>query len=88
MSKFQRPPLTDREKERAAERFIDGAARSSPSQGKRRERKGVIFMRVPQSMIEDLKRIEEFTGYTPNMFCFQAIAEAIADKLKMLERDI
>lgn len=93
MTKFQRPPsiLNDKEKERAAERFIDGAARTSSfdtAKKKRGERKGVIFMRVPQTLIDDLKRIEEKTGYTPNMFCFTAVVEAVAEKLKSIERDI
>jgi hypothetical protein len=93
MSKFERPPtiLTEKEKERAAEKFIDGAARTSSFDApkrKRGERKGVIYMRVPQTLIDDLQRIEQFTGYTPNMFCFHAIAEAVSEKLKKIERDI
>ncbi len=87
MSKFQRPPLTEKEKEKAAQRFINGAARTSPTTNKKGEPRGVIFLRVPQTLIDDLKRIEQLTGYTPNMFCFQAIAEAITDKMKMLERE-
>jgi len=43
MSKFQRPPLSQKEKERLAENFIEGAARSSPIEKKEKEKKEIIF---------------------------------------------
>lgn len=90
MSKFQRPPLSDREKEQAAQNFIEGAARSSPMEQKKKvatENKKVIFLRVPQSLYDDLERIHEKTGYKPNTFCLHAIIEAVKEKLKQIERD-
>ena len=83
-SKFQRPPLTPKEKEKLAEKFMDGAPRSSPVS---KEEKGVIFMRVPRTVIDDLDRIYNLTGYKPNAFCFHAIVEAIKEKLKQIERE-
>lgn len=86
MSKFQRPPLSQKEKERLAENFIDGAARSSPIE-KEKEKKEIIFLRIPKSLHDDLERICNLTGYKKNMFCLQAILEAARDKLKQIERE-
>lgn len=86
MVKFQRPP-SDKEKERLAEKFIEGAARPSAAQKSEKSKKGVIFLRVPQSLIEDLERIHNLTGYKPNTFCMHAIIEAVKEKLKQIERE-
>jgi hypothetical protein len=87
MSKFQRPPLTQKEKERLAENFIEGAARLSPIEKKEKEKKEIIFLRIPKSLHDDLERICNLTGYKKNMFCLQAILEAARDKLKQIERE-
>jgi hypothetical protein len=87
MSKFQRPPLSDKEKERLAENFIEGAARPSPINKNEKEKKEIIFLRIPKSLHDDLERICNLTGYKKNMFCLQAILEAARDKLKQIERE-
>jgi hypothetical protein len=89
MSKFQRPPLTPKEKERLAENFIEGAARVAPSEknDKNKERKEVIFLRIPKSLHDDLERIHKLTGYKKNTFCLLAIMEAAKEKLKHIERE-
>jgi len=87
MSKFQRPPLSQKEKERLAENFIEGAARSSPIEKKEKEKKEIIFLRIPKSLHDDLERICNLTGYKKNMFCLQAILEAARDKLRQIERE-
>jgi hypothetical protein len=87
MSKFQRPPLSEKEKERLAESFIEGAARSSPIEKSEKEKKEIIFLRIPRSLHDDLERICNLTGYKKNMFCLQAILEATRDKLKQIERE-
>lgn len=86
MSKFQKPPLTPKEKERLAENFIEGAARSVPPK-KDDEKKEVIFLRIPKSLHDDLERIYELTGYKKNTFCLHAIMEAVKEKLKQIERE-
>jgi hypothetical protein len=73
MSKFQRPPLSQKEKERLAENFIEGAARSSPIEKNEKEKKEIIFLRIPRSLHDDLERICNLTGYKKNMFCLQVI---------------
>lgn len=88
MSKFQRPPLSPKEKEQAAESFISGAPRSSPAPKREKGEKGVIFLRVPRSLLDDLERIQQFTGYKPTIFCLHAIIEATKEKLKQIERDV
>lgn len=87
MSKFQRPPLTQKEKDQMAENFIEGAARSSPIGKKEIEKKEIIFLRIPKSLHDDLERICNLTGYKKNMFCLQAILEAARDKLRQIERE-
>lgn len=90
MVKFLRPPLSDSEKEKLAEKFVDGAARLSsvdkPLNGKK-EPKEAIFLRVPKSLADDLDRIYKFTGYKKNVFCLHAIMEAVKEKLKQIERE-
>lgn len=87
MSKFQRPPLTQKEKDYLADNFIEGAARSSPIEKKDKEKKEIIFLRIPKSLHDDLERICNLTGYKKNMFCLQAILEAARDKLRQIERE-
>jgi hypothetical protein len=87
MSKpFQRPPLSPKEKERLADSIIDNA-RATPANDAQ-EKKGVLFLRVPQSLCDDLDRIYKLTGYKKNVFCLHAIIEAAKDKLKQIERDL
>jgi len=90
-SHFKRPPqrlpLSQKEKERLAEDFIDGAARPTPLDLKTRK-KEVIFLRIPKSLHDDLERIHTLTGYKKNIFCLQAIIEAVREKLKQVEREI
>ncbi len=90
MSKpFQRPPvpLTDKEKERYAENFMDGAPRTTPRKKGEKAQKEVLFLRIPRSLHDDLMRLEELTGYKKTMFCLQAIIEAAKEKLKEIERE-
>lgn len=87
MSKFQRQPLTQKERERLAENFIEGAARSATVEKKEKEKKEIIFLRIPKSLNDDIERICDLTGYKKNMFCLQAIIEAARDKLKQIERE-
>jgi hypothetical protein len=87
MAKFQKPPLSQKEKDRLAENFIEGAARSSPIEKKENGKKEIIFLRIPKSLHDDLERICNLTGYKKNMFCLQAILEAARDKLKQIERE-
>lgn len=86
MSKpFQKPPLTLKEKERLANSIIDNA-RATPARNDK-EKKEVIFLRIPQSLHDDLERICKLTGYKKNAFCLHTIIEAVKDKLKQIERD-
>lgn len=88
MSKFKRPPLTPKEREQLADNFIDSAARTTPSEKRsEKEKRGVIFLRVPQALIDDLDRIHKLTGYKPNTYCLHIIIEAVREKLKQIERE-
>lgn len=84
MSKFQKPPLSTQEKERLANNIIENA-RAMPE--KRGVKKEVIFLRIPQTLHDDLERISTLTGYKKNIFCLHAIIEATKEKLKQIERD-
>lgn len=93
MSKFQKAPLTDKEKERFAEDFIEGAARSSNidkiDKGKKEKEKTVaLLLRIPKSLLNNLERIEHLTGHKKTDFCRHAIVEAVREKLKQIERDL
>jgi hypothetical protein len=87
MSKpFQKPPLSPAEKERLANNIIDNA-RATPSKNTK-EKKEVIFLRIPQTLHDDLERIYKLTGYKKNVFCLHAIIEAAKEKLRQIEREI
>jgi hypothetical protein len=86
MSKpFQKPPLSPQEKERLANSIIDNA-RATPNKNEK-EKKEVIFLRIPKTLHDDLERIYKLTGYKKNIFCLHAIIEATKEKLKQIERD-
>ena len=90
MTKFQRPPvaLSEKEKQRIADEFIEGAARSSSvDKPKKDGKKAALFLRIPQNLEDDLQRIERLTGFKKNTFCLLAILEAVKDKLKQIERE-
>ena len=87
MSKpFQKPPLSPQEKERLANSIIDNA-RATPIKDTN-EKKAAIFLRIPQSLHNDIERICSLTGYKKNIFCLHAIMEATKEKLKQIEREI
>jgi len=91
MTNIKPPPtnfLTEREKERLANKFLEGAPRISKERTTSSEKKEVIFLRIPSTVNNDLQRICNLTGYKKNMFCLQAIIEAVNDKLKQIEREI
>jgi uncharacterized protein (DUF1778 family) len=68
-------------------KYFCNAARSSPIEKKEKEKKEIIFLRIPKSLHDNLERICDLTGYKKNMFCLQAILEAAKDKLKQIERE-
>lgn len=88
--KFQRPPipLSQREKDKLADDFIEGAARATPEKKEKgKEHRAVLYLRCAKTLIHDLNRLERLTGIKPTTFCLNAIIEAVREKLKQIERD-
>lgn len=82
--KFSKPPLSDEEKEKLANKFIQ-----VPVDGKVKEvskQKAVpLYLRVPESLIKDIRTIIGVTGLTMNAICLEILRPAIKKKLKELK---
>lgn len=92
MSKFKPPSsLSDlakeKEKEKAADRFISGASRVSAGAVNQSTAKKGIYLRLPDSIHDGLARIEALTDIKKNIFIQLVLQEAIKTKLRELERD-
>jgi hypothetical protein len=92
MSRLKRPPplapLTDedKQKDKLADKFIEGAAGATSNQ-KEEPKRSVLYLRIPLSLEDGLKRIEEKTGCKKNVFCLVTLLSAVEEKLKLIERD-
>lgn len=86
MSKSDRFPLTEKEKKRGMEEFVEGAARSSPKSDKK-EKSVPLFIRIPKSLARDLSRLESLTGLKKNTFIVISLMDAAKEKLKEIERE-
>lgn len=93
LNKFAKPPsLTQEEKERRAETFIN-LAKDSPSKSQtqahkpQKEQSRPLFLRVPQSLWDDIHGIMAVTGLSKNAICLELLRPAIKKKLKELREE-
>lgn len=87
--KFNNPPKNSIEKEKKAEAFINFMDANTPQvQGRQRvkekEQTHALSMRLPVSLVEDLKEISYMTGLSINAFCIDTLRPAVRKKLKEL----
>ncbi len=95
MTSFRKPPLTNIEKERKAEEFINYVAEISPStqslkitaEAPKKEATKSVILRLPESFKYDIHEITSLTGLSFNAVCLELLRPAIKKKLKELKED-
>jgi len=93
LNKFSKPPLlTEEEKERRAEAFInlvdDKPIKLQDRNYKvQKEQSKPLFLRVPQSLWEEIHNIMAMTGLSKNAICLELLRPAIKKKLKELKEE-
>ena len=87
--KFSKPPISDKEKEKKADAFINLANENTDQfENKlRREPTKSIFLRAPQSFWKDIQEIMSLTGLTMNAVCLELLRPALKKKLKELKEE-
>ena len=88
---FNLPPLTDKERERKAEAFMNLLDHQNVEKGPKKERvltkekTKSILLRVPISLMEDIKEISAITGISMNSICLDLLRPTAKKKLKELK---
>lgn len=92
-SKFTKPPLTNTEKEKRLEAFLNLADTASAKAEKKKlekpkkEKTKPLFLRAPESLWEDIHEIMVRTGLSMNATCLALLQPEIKKKLKELRED-
>ena len=91
-NKFTKPPLTEIEKERRAEEFMN-LTDKLPTEKKiktaptKKEPVKSIYLRAPKSYLDSIKEIMILTGLSMNAVCLELLRPAIKRKLKDLKEN-
>lgn len=90
-TKYSKPPLTQAEKERKANDFINlSDAKGVPAESKAKAKKEPVkslFIRAPKSYWDDIQEIINLTGLTMNSICLELLRPALKRKLKELKEE-
>ncbi len=91
-SKFTKPPLTDKERDKKLEAFINLS--DTPTSKKqialekpKKEKTKPVYLRAPESLWEDIHEIMARTGLSMNAICLDLLRPEIKRKLKQLRED-
>ncbi len=93
MTNFKKPPLTNQEKERKAEEFLNYVAEITPSveakiiTAPKKEATKAVILRMPESFKYDINEITSLTGLSFNAVCLELLRPAIKKKLRELKED-
>jgi len=95
MTSFTKQPLTNIEKERKAEEFINYVAEVPPAtqspkitvEAPKKEATKSVILRLPESFKYDIHEITSLTGLSLNAVCLELLRPAIKKKLKELKED-
>lgn len=94
MTSFKKPPLTNIEKEKKAEEFINYVAEvTTTSQNTKiitppkKEATKTVILRMPESFKNDINEITSLSGLSFNAACLELLRPAIKRKLKELKED-
>lgn len=95
MSKFKKTPLTNAEKEKKADAFINFVSEGAQHQEiklkepvlLKKEATKSVLLRMPESFKNDIYEIISYTGLSFNAVCLELLRPAIKRKLKELKED-
>lgn len=90
--KFSKPPMTDEERERKAEAFINLSQepvikKEVHTSTPKKEKTKPVYIRAPMSLWEDIHEIMARTGLSMNAICLELLRPEIKRKLKELRED-
>lgn len=88
-SKLSKPPLTDAEREKKLEAFINLSDTPTDKETitiekPKKEKNKPLYLRVPESLWEDIHEITTRTGLSMNAICLDLLRPEIKRKLKEL----
>lgn len=91
-SKFSKPPLTDAEREKKLEAFINlsdtpTGKKAVPPEKPKKEKTKPVYLRAPESLWEDIHEIMARTGLSMNAICLDLLRPEIKRKIKELRED-
>ena len=90
--KFSKPPLTDAEREKKLEAFINLSdnlisKKETPPAKPKKEQTKPVYLRAPESLWDDIHEIMARTGLSMNAICLELLRPEIKRKLKELRED-
>lgn len=91
MSKFTKPPLTQREKDKKTDEFlefINYSKKSSDIIELKKEPVKTLYLRAPESYWKDIREIMNLTGLSMNAVCLELLRPAIKRKLREIKNDL
>ena len=91
-NKFSKPPLSQNEKEKLANDFLNFADTTQQKEAKKTEplkKEPIVplYLRIPVSFKRDIDEIIALTGLSQNAVCLELLRPAIKKKLKELKED-
>lgn len=91
-SKFSKPPVTDAEREKKADEFINlpdsrGDKKIVRIEKTKKEKTKSVFIRAPESLWGDIHEVSIITGVSMNAICLELLRPGIKRKLKELKED-
>ena len=86
---FNLPPLSEEEKEKKSEAFLDlvdtKAIEQKPIRARFiKEKQKPMMVRFPISLMEDIREISAITGVSMNSVCLELLRPAVKKRLKEL----
>jgi len=92
MTKFSKPPLTQREKNKKAKDFLTFIDYNENTNKNinilKKEPVKTLYLRAPESYWKDIKEIMNLTGLSMNAVCLELLRPAIKRKLREIKNDL
>lgn len=92
MTKFSKPPLTQKEKDKKAKEFLNFIEcvdiASNFDKVIKKEPVKILYLRAPESYLKDIKEIMALTGLSMNAVCLELLRPAIKRKLREIKNDL
>ncbi len=89
--KFSKPPISEEERERKVEDFINSSHKNTAQKKHmeefKREASKPIYLRAPESLWKDVHEIMARTGLSMNAICLEILRPALKKKLRELQSE-